>query len=53
VALSDIANQYGTPCYVYSRATLERHYNAYADAFASHPTRICYAVKSVPLTLQF
>lgn len=46
VALSDIANQYGTPCYVYSRATLERHYNAYADAFASHPTRICYAVKA-------
>ena len=31
VALSDIANQYGTPCYVYSRATLERHYKAYAD----------------------
>ena len=46
VALSDVANQYGTPCYVYSRATLERHYKAYAEAFASHPTLICYAVKA-------
>ena len=46
VALSDIAQQYGTPCYVYSRATLERHYLAYSDAFSSHPTLICYAVKA-------
>ncbi|MCV2403705.1 diaminopimelate decarboxylase [Marinomonas sp. C2222] len=46
VALSDIAQQYGTPCYVYSRAAFESHYNAYADAFASHPTLICYAVKA-------
>jgi diaminopimelate decarboxylase len=29
VALSDIAEQYGTPSYVYSRATLERHAKAY------------------------
>ncbi|MEO9275663.1 diaminopimelate decarboxylase [Marinomonas sp. 5E14-1] len=46
VSLSDIANQYGTPCYVYSRAAFESHYNAYADAFSSHPTLICYAVKA-------
>ncbi len=46
VALSDIAQQYGTPCYVYSRATSERHYLAYSDAFSSHPTLICYAVKA-------
>lgn len=46
VSLTDIANQYGTPTYVYSRATFERHYKAYADAFASHPTLICYAVKA-------
>ena len=46
VALPDVAKQYGTPCYVYSRATFERHYAAYADAFASHPTLICYAVKA-------
>lgn len=46
VALPDIAKQFGTPCYVYSRATFERHYKAYADAFAAHPTLICYAVKA-------
>ncbi len=46
VSLRDIASQHGTPCYVYSRATLERHYKAYAEAFASHPTLICYAVKA-------
>ena len=44
--LSDIAHQYGTPCYVYSRATLERHYQAFADAAAEHPHLICYAVKA-------
>jgi diaminopimelate decarboxylase len=44
--LSDIARQYGTPCYVYSRATLERHYKAFADAAAEHPHLICYAVKA-------
>lgn len=46
VSLSELAAQYGTPCYVYSRATLERHYHAYADAFKSHPSLICYAVKA-------
>ena len=46
VSLATIAEQHGTPCYVYSRETLERHYKAYADAFASHPSLICYAVKA-------
>jgi len=46
VALDRIAEEFGTPCYVYSRATFERHYKAYADAFVSHPTLICYAVKA-------
>jgi diaminopimelate decarboxylase len=46
ISLSELANEYGTPCYVYSRATLERHYHAYADAFKSHPSLICYAVKA-------
>lgn len=46
VPLSDIADTFGTPTYVYSRATIERHYNAYATAFASFPTLICYAVKA-------
>ena len=46
VALKSIAEQYGTPCYVYSRATLERHWHAFDRAFACHPHLICYAVKA-------
>lgn len=46
VPLADIAQQYGTPCYVYSRATLERHYKAFDDAASNHPHLICYAVKA-------
>lgn len=47
VALADIASQYGTPTYVYSRATIERHYRAFADAAAAHPhSLVCYAVKA-------
>ncbi len=46
VALEDIAKQYGTPCYVYSRATLERHYHAFNDAFGDQPHLICYSVKA-------
>ena len=46
VPLSEIAAHYGTPCYVYSRATIERHYHAFADAAQGHPHLICYAVKA-------
>ncbi|MCC5826778.1 diaminopimelate decarboxylase [Alkalimonas sp.] len=46
VPLSEIAAHYGTPCYVYSRATIERHYHAFADAAKAHPHLICYAVKA-------
>lgn len=46
VPLANIAEQFGTPCYVYSRAAFENRYLAYAEAFASHPTLICYAVKA-------
>ncbi|MGY6276551.1 diaminopimelate decarboxylase [Methylomonas sp. MgM2] len=46
VAVSDIAAKFGTPCYVYSRATLERHWHAFNDAFGGHPHMICYAVKA-------
>ncbi|SEA84005.1 diaminopimelate decarboxylase [Alkalimonas amylolytica] len=46
VPLSEIAAHYGTPCYVYSRATIERHYHAFADAAKGHPHLICYAVKA-------
>jgi len=38
--------QWGTPCYVYSRATLERHWHAFDDALASIPHLVCYAVKA-------
>lgn len=46
VNLTDIARQYGTPAYVYSRATLERHWLAFDQAFGDRPHLICYAVKA-------
>jgi diaminopimelate decarboxylase len=46
VALSAIAAQYGTPTYVYSRATIERHYQAFAAAAGTQPHLVCYAVKA-------
>ena len=46
VPVSDIAAQYGTPVYIYSRATLERHWHAFNDGFGSWPHLICYAVKA-------
>ena len=46
VPLREIAQHYGTPCYVYSRATLERHWHAFDDAFRSRPHLVCFAVKA-------
>ncbi|AOV15678.1 diaminopimelate decarboxylase [Acidihalobacter aeolianus] len=46
VSLEDIAERYGTPCYVYSRATLERHWHAFDRALGDHPHLVCYAVKA-------
>ena len=46
VPVSKIAAQQGTPCYIYSRATLERHWKAFDQAFKDHPHLICYAVKA-------
>ena len=46
IAVQDIVYQYGSPCYIYSRATLERHWSAFDDAFGKHPHLICYAVKA-------
>ncbi|WP_133715997.1 diaminopimelate decarboxylase [Methylocaldum gracile] len=46
VSLPAIAERYGTPCYVYSRATIERHWRAFDDAFAGEPHLVCYAVKA-------
>lgn len=46
VSVADIAKQHGTPCYVYSRATIERHWKAFDKAAGDHPHMICYAVKA-------
>jgi diaminopimelate decarboxylase len=46
VPLADIAAEYGTPTYVYSRKTLERHWLAFDRALGEHPHLICYAVKA-------
>ena len=46
VPLREIAETYGTPCYVYSRATLERHWHAFDDAFEGHSHLVCFAVKA-------
>jgi len=44
--VASIVAEYGTPCYIYSRATIERHWRAFDQAFADHPHLICYAVKA-------
>ncbi|HEC19144.1 MAG TPA: diaminopimelate decarboxylase [Gammaproteobacteria bacterium] len=46
VDLRRIIDEVGTPCYVYSRATLERHWHAFDDVFKGQPHLICYAVKA-------
>lgn len=46
ISLVDIAESYGTPTYVYSRATIERHWHAFDQALGNHPHLICYAVKA-------
>ncbi|MGZ0704549.1 diaminopimelate decarboxylase [Pseudomonas piscis] len=46
VALSAIADRFGTPTYVYSRAHIEAQYRAYADALAGMPHLVCFAVKA-------
>lgn len=38
--------QWGTPCYVYSRATIERHWKAFDSALGNRPHLVCYAVKA-------
>ncbi|WP_462169395.1 diaminopimelate decarboxylase [Pseudoalteromonas lipolytica] len=46
IAVKELADQYGTPCYIYSRKTFERHYLAFAEAAKSHKSLVCYAVKA-------
>jgi len=46
VNLQELAEAYGTPCYVYSKAAIEANYRAYEDALSPWPSRICFAVKA-------
>jgi diaminopimelate decarboxylase len=46
VNLAEVATKVGTPFYCYSTATLERHYNVFAAAFADVRALICYALKA-------
>ena len=48
VSLETLAERFGTPLYVYSRAALESAFQDYAKAFANTPHLICYAVKANP-----
>lgn len=45
-AVAELAEHYQTPLYIYSRATIERHWHAFNDAAGSHPHMVCYAVKA-------
>ena len=46
VPLRQIADEVGTPVYVYSTATLQRHYTVFRDAFAPRKVLVAYAVKA-------
>jgi diaminopimelate decarboxylase len=46
VPLSQIAEQFGTPCFVYSKAGLEQQYHSYAQALSGCEHLVCYAVKA-------
>ncbi|MCB8889372.1 diaminopimelate decarboxylase [Vreelandella malpeensis] len=46
VPLTRLADEIGTPCYVYSKTTFTRHFRAYTEALGGHPHLICYAVKA-------
>ena len=44
--VEEVVKKAGTPAYIYSRATIERHWNAFDKAAGKHPHLICYAVKA-------
>lgn len=44
--LAQVAQAFGTPCYVYSRAAFTQQYLAYSKALGDHPGMICYAIKA-------
>lgn len=47
VAIPEIAAAVGTPFYVYSAATLTRHYRLFAEALSPLPHLVCFAIKSL------
>ena len=46
VELARIASEVSTPTFVYSRATVERHFRVYDESFRGHPHLVCYSVKA-------
>lgn len=46
IPIKTLVEEYGTPLYIYSRRTIERHWHAFNNAFAKHRHLICYAVKA-------
>ena len=46
VSIETLAETYGTPLFVYSRATLERHWHAFDQALADYDHLVCYAIKA-------
>ena len=44
--VTDLAKTHGTPLYIYSRATIERHWHAFDQAAGERPHLVCYAVKA-------
>ena len=47
VALKNVADKYGTPAFIYSKATLERHANAYINSFKTMDGLVCFSVKAL------
>ena len=48
ISAAEIAKEFGTPTYVYSRALIEEAFNSYKNMLTSHRSLICYAVKANP-----
>lgn len=45
-AASDIAEEFGTPCYVYSKSSVETNFTRFKNAFGKRENLVCYAVKA-------
>jgi len=45
-AASDVAKEFGTPCYVYSKNSIKTNFNRFKDAFGERKNLVCYAVKA-------